>query len=63
MKVMNKKPKLNAMEISQILKEFTDYQNLNPDKNVRVSNFESEKDHSRIVKGILQIVREFRDGI
>ena len=63
MKIMNKKPKLNAMEISQILKEFTDYQNLNPDKNVRVSNFESEKDHSRIVKGILQIVREFRDGI
>jgi hypothetical protein len=63
MKVMNRKPRLNAIEISSILKEFTDYQNLNPDKINKVSNFESEKDHSKIVKGILQIVREFRDGI
>lgn len=63
MKIMNRKPKLQAIEISKILKEFTDYQNLNPDKETRVSNFEVEKDHSRIVKGILQIVREFRDGI
>lgn len=62
-KIMNKKPKLSANEISQILKEFTDYQNLNPEKTTKVSNFEVEKDHSRIVKGILQIVREYRDGI
>jgi tellurite resistance protein len=63
MKIMNRKPKLSAIEISKILKEFTDYQNLNPDKETKVSNFEVEKEHSKIVKGILQIVREFRDGI
>ncbi len=62
-KIMNKKPKLKADEISVILKEFTDYQNLNPDKDRRPSNFEAEKEQSRLVKGMLQIVREFRDGI
>lgn len=62
-KVMSKKPKLTAEEISIILKEFTDYQNLNPDKERRPSNFETEKEQSRLVKGMLQIVREFRDGI
>jgi uncharacterized protein YdiU (UPF0061 family) len=62
-KVMKKKPKLSAVEISKILKEFTDYQNLNPDRIDRESNFIKAKDHSKIVKGILQIVREFREGI
>lgn len=62
-KVMNKRPKLSAEEISIILKEFTDYQNLNPDKERRPSNFEAEKEQSRLVKGMLQIVRELRDGI
>lgn len=62
-KIMARKPKLSAEEISIILKEFTDYQNLNPDKARRPSNFESEKEQSRLVKGMLQIVREYRDGI
>jgi hypothetical protein len=62
-KVMSRKPKLTAEEIAVILKEFTDYQNLNPDKERRPSNFESEKEQSRLVKGMLQIVREYRDGI
>jgi uncharacterized protein YdiU (UPF0061 family) len=62
-KVMAKKPKLSAEEISLILKEFTDYQNLNPDKERRPSNFETEKEQSTLVKGMLQIVREYRDGI
>jgi hypothetical protein len=62
-KMMTKKPKLSAENISLILKEFTEYQNLNPDKERRPSNFESEKEQSPIVKGILQIVREYRDGI
>jgi hypothetical protein len=62
-KVMTRKPKLSAEEISLILKEFTDYQNLNPDKARRTSNFEVEKEQSHIVKGMLQIVREYRDGI
>lgn len=62
-KVMSRKPKLSAEEISIILKEFTEYQNLNPDKARRPSNFEAEKEQSRLVKGMLQIVREYRDGI
>ena len=60
---MNKKPKLTAEEISVILREFAEYQNLNPDKDRRPSNFEEEKEQSRLVKGMLQIVREYRDGI
>jgi hypothetical protein len=62
-KVLHRKPKLSPEEIAGILKEFTDYQNLNPDKERKVSNFETEKEQSRLVKGMLQIVREFRDGI
>jgi len=62
-KIMNKKPKLKADEIAEILKEFTLYQNLNPEINKGVSNFEKAKEHSKIVKNILQIVRDFREGI
>lgn len=62
-KVMNRKPKLTPEEIAVVLKEFTEYQNLNPDKERRASNFETEKEQSRLVKGMLQIVREYRDGI
>jgi hypothetical protein len=60
---MNKKPKLKAEEIAEVLMEFTSYQNLNPDKPQGSSNFEAQKEQSRLVKGMLQIVREYRDGI
>jgi hypothetical protein len=63
LKVMNKKPKLKAEEIAEVLNEFTSYQNLNPDKAKGSSNFDSVKEQSRLVKGMLQIVREYRDGI
>lgn len=62
-KVLNKKPKLTAMGILEILKEFTSYQNLNPDKTHGVSNFENQKTQSKMVKGMLKIVREYREGI
>jgi uncharacterized protein YdiU (UPF0061 family) len=62
-KIMTQKPKLSAEDINTTLKEFTAYQNLNPDKDRKPSNFESEKEQSRLVKGMLQIVREYRDGI
>jgi len=62
-KIMNKRPKLSAHEIHHVLKEFTAYQNLNPDEDVRSSNFEVVRDQSKLVKGMLQIVREYRDGI
>jgi hypothetical protein len=63
LKVMNQKPKLKAEEIAEVLSEFTSYQNLNPDKTQGTSNFDSVKEQSRLVKGMLQIVREYRDGI
>ncbi len=62
-KVMSKKPKLSAEEIYQILKEFTAYQNLDPDRVHRQSNFEKEVGQSRMIKGMLQIVRDFREGL
>ena len=62
-KIMNQKPKLTPDEVLVVLREFTAYQNLNPDKDRKISNFEAEKEQSRLVKGMLQIVREFRDGI
>ncbi len=62
-KVMSRKPKLSAEEIYEILKEFTAFQNLDPDRASRQSNFEKEIGHSRIVKGMLQIVRDLREGL
>lgn len=62
-KVMSKRPKLEALEILKVLKEFKAYQNLNPDLKKRESNFTTQKGHSPLVKGMLQIVRDYREGI
>ena len=60
-KVMKRRPKLGANELFQIMHEFSEYQNLDPDNKRTVKVKKSE--HSKMMKGMLQIVREFREGI
>jgi len=60
-KVMKKRPKVRSDELYQIMHEFSEYQNLDPDnkRTVKVKNSE----HSKMMKGMLKIVRDFREGI
>jgi uncharacterized protein YdiU (UPF0061 family) len=60
-KVMKRRPRLKANELFQIMHEFSEYQNLDPDnkRSVKVKNSE----HSKMMRGMLKIVREFREGI
>lgn len=60
-KILNRKPRFNAEETYALLKEFTSYQNLNPDR--EMPTVFNEKEKSSFVKGVLQIVRDFRDGL
>jgi len=60
-KVMKRKPKLKSDELYQIMHEFSEYQNLDPDNKRSVKNKKSE--HSKMMKGMLKIVRDFREGI
>lgn len=61
-KVMNKRPKVSPDEMFQILQDFTFYQNLNPDNILSKPKGEKGKEH-KIVKGMLKIVRDYREGI
>jgi len=60
-KLKNLKPKLSAEELSDILVEFREYQNLDPDrKRVKITKTERQK---KIFNGMLKIVREYREGL
>lgn len=58
-KVMNIKPKLKSTELFDVLSEFVDYQDLRPESKMT----KSDKSQSNLVKGMLKIVREYREGL
>lgn len=60
-KLIDKKPKIKSDEMYAILKEFTDYQNLDPTQ--RHSKHRNDKDQSKFVKSMLKIVRTYREGL
>lgn len=60
-KVQKLRPKLNPVELFQLSKQFTSYQNLNPDYKM-ISNEVSSR-HKNIMHGFSTIVRECREGI
>ena len=60
-RLMKKKRPFDPNELYSILKNFSRFQNLNPD-----SKKPLEKDkvsHSKFMRGILQIVRDYREGL
>ncbi|MFT6067691.1 MAG: hypothetical protein ACJAT2_001870 [Bacteriovoracaceae bacterium] len=58
-KVMTAKPKLKADKLFKVLSEFVDYQDLRPESKMS----KSDREHSTMVKGMLKIVREYREGL
>lgn len=58
-KVMTEKPKLKADKLFKVLSEFVDYQDLRPESKMA----RSDRQHSTMVKGMLKIVREYREGL
>lgn len=63
-KIMAHKPRFKPNEVYELLREFIDYQDLNPDgpRRLRTSaNREVKKE--RFVKGLVKIVRDYREGL
>ncbi len=58
-KVMTAKPKLKADKLFKVLSEFVDYQDLRPESKMS----KSDREHSTMVRGMLKIVREYREGL
>ena len=61
-KVMQAKPRLSADDMYQVMREFTEFQNLNPD--FKRSHHESRKlPRDRLIKTMVKIVRDYREGL
>ena len=59
-KVMHAKPKIKPTKLFELLSEFVDYQDLKPESKMANADKESQ---SNLVKGMLKIVREYREGL
>ncbi len=59
-KILAKRSKLGPDEIYKVLKNFSEYQNLDPEKK---KPLDSWKDRSRFMRGIMEIVKDYREGL
>lgn len=60
-KVMKKKNQLTSEELFSLVKEFTHYQTLDPDKSKESHHY--SKSHQKLMKDFLNLVRENREGL
>ena len=58
--VLKRKPKFSPEELQEVLKDFTEYQMLDPDHKKKAKPL---KNHSRFMKGMLKVVRDYREGL
>ena len=62
--ILNQKPRVPTDEVYKLLKEFTAYQNLNPDRKKSKSRVRQGKDKSlRLLKSFFKIVQDCREGL
>ncbi len=61
-KVMNARPKLSADDMYDVLREFTEFQNLDPDLK-EVTTLSKKSNREKLMKTMVQIVREYREGL
>jgi ABC-type long-subunit fatty acid transport system fused permease/ATPase subunit len=59
-KVLNHKPKLQANEIFELLEDFKNYQTLDPDIVKKIKN---DKKHHSLMPTLMELVRDYREGI
>jgi hypothetical protein len=60
-RILTHRPKLKSDQLYTLLKEFCDYQNFDPEKCIGVDR--PSKVHSKFMKNMLQIVRDYREGL
>ncbi len=61
-KVMNARPKLSANDMYDVLREFTEFQNLDPDL-IQSRDHQKKSKRERLMKTMVKIVREYREGL
>lgn len=59
-KVMNQKPRLTPEDLHTLIHDFSDYQDFNPDDKRTPHDIRNQ---SSLMRGMLKIVREYREGI
>jgi uncharacterized protein YdiU (UPF0061 family) len=59
-KVLNHRPKLEASEIFELLEDFKNYQTLDPDI---VKKMKIDKKHHSLMPTLMELVRDYREGI
>lgn len=60
-KILKSRPKLDSSQLYSLMHEFSEYQNLDPDTK-RLSR-DTKLEQTKIMKGMLKVVRTFREGI
>lgn len=60
-KILKTRPKLDSNQIFSLMHEFSEYQNLDPDTKRQTRDTKLEQ--TKIMKGMLKVVRTFREGI
>lgn len=60
-KVLKAKPKLDSNQVFELMREFSEYQNLDPDTKRTTKNTSLEQ--TRLMKGMLKVVRSYREGL
>jgi hypothetical protein len=60
-KVMKRKPKFSAEELYNVLTEFAEYQNLDPER--KISKGKDGNQQSKFIKKMFKIVRDYREGL
>lgn len=60
-KILKNRPKLDSNQLFSLMHEFSEYQNLDPDTKRRSRDTKLEQ--TKIMKGMLKVVRTFREGI
>ena len=58
--IMAKRTKLKPKDIYRILKNFSEYQDLNPE---RKNPLDADKDRSKLMREIVEIVKDYREGL
>lgn len=61
-KVMHAKPRLSSDDMYLVMREFTEFQNLDPDVKRRVQG-NRKMPRERLIKTMVQIVRDYREGL
>lgn len=61
-KVMHAKPRLSSDDMYLVMREFTEFQNLDPDVKRRVTG-NRKMPRERLIKTMVQIVRDYREGL